>query len=181
VFWVTDFLAAAYLAWLITDGLGPVSRIARIAIIGLLAAASVARGAYLLRDAEPDRRLVAATLPDTSWVEALRWLDRQPARWHVLADPGHAWKYGVSVRIGARKDVLLEQGKDTAVAIYDRMVAMRVADRADALAGLERMTGSDLRRMARGYQLDVAVFERTQPIDLPVLHQNDRFVVYDLR
>ena len=31
---------------------------------------------------------------------------------HVLADPGHAWSYGKPVRVGAGRDVLLEEVKD---------------------------------------------------------------------
>ena len=62
----------------------------------------------------------------------MRWLARQPADVHVLADPGHAWKYGTSVRVAAERDVLLEEVKDSALAIYSRDVAVRVVERAAA-------------------------------------------------
>ena len=53
----------------------------------------------------------------------MNWLRAQPVNWHVLADPGHAWKYGSSVRVAARRDTLLESGKDSSMAMYDRDLA----------------------------------------------------------
>ena len=47
----------------------------------------------------------------------------------MLADPGHAWKYGTSVRVAGERDVYLEEVKDVALALYSRDVAMRVLGR----------------------------------------------------
>ena len=90
----------------------------------------------------------------------MTWLRDRPASWYVLADPGHAWKYGVSVRLAAQKDTLIEAGKDTALAIYDRDVAMAVRDKLAAVASFDQLTSADLkascqpvrprRRSARG-------------------------------
>ena len=89
------------------------------------------------------------TLADTPWNEAMDWLKAPPSTWYVLADPGHAWKYGVSVRLAAEKDTLLEAGKDTALAMYDRRMAMAVADRLAALRGLRSADDAELRALRR--------------------------------
>jgi hypothetical protein len=122
VFWILDFVAIASIAWWLTQS----RKVAMIAI-GVCLVGSVARGYYLVEVDQPERRLVTVDLPDTPWVDAMRWLATQPTDWHVLADPGHAWKYGVSVRVAANRDTLLESVKDSAIAIYDRGVAMRVS------------------------------------------------------
>jgi hypothetical protein len=178
VFWLLDFAVAAYLAWWIVDDRLAASRFARRLAVLVLAAASVTRGAYLLSQ---DRQLVSWRLPDTPWMEAMTWLRDRPASWYVLADPGHAWKYGVSVRLAAQKDTLIEAGKDTALAIYDRDVAMAVRDKLTAVASFDQLTSADLRRLASRYGLDVAVLEAGQEVDLPELHRNRQFVIYKLR
>ena len=38
-------------------------------------------------------------LPQDNWTDAMTWISRTPADTYVLADPGHAWKYGTSVRV----------------------------------------------------------------------------------
>lgn len=178
VFWVLDFAAAAYLAWWLIDDRLAGRRLARATVVGLLVLGSIGRGAYLLSQ---DRRLFAATLPATPWVDAMDWLKAMPASTYVLADPGHAWKYGVSVRLAAEKDTLLEAGKDTALAIYDRGIAMAVGERIDALAGFEGFTTADARRVAERYGLDVAVREASHPLELRELYRNRQFIIYRLR
>lgn len=177
IFWVADFLAMAYVAWWLVDRIAGTRW--RAALVALLAAIAVGRGIYVLR-VEADRRLVQATLPDTTWIEALGWIEQQPSRWFVLADPGHAWKYGMSARVGAHRDTLVEFGKDSSMAMYDRDVAMRVKERTAALVGFETMDATALRALAARYHLDVLV-DRTRPLDLPALHRNADFTVYDLR
>lgn len=177
VFWLLDCVALGYAAWWLT-GL-PRRAAFRTAIVALIVLTSFARGLFVLQHA--DRRVIAASLPDTPWVEAMNWLKRQPVSWHVLADPGHAWRYGVSVRLAAERDVLLESGKDSALAIYDRGIAMRVAERSAALQDFDRFTTADVRALATRYGLDVFVVEEPRSFDLPVLYRNSQFVVYDLR
>ena len=62
----------------------------------------------------------------------MQWISRTPPDTHVLADPGHAWKYGSSVRVTGERDVYLEEVKDLALALYSRDVAVealrRIAD-----------------------------------------------------
>ncbi|HUF47623.1 MAG TPA: hypothetical protein VMM93_07370 [Vicinamibacterales bacterium] len=180
VFWLLDFVLAVYLAWWLTSGMRWSPR-AVAAVVVTLAVLSAGRGAYLLTVEHAERGLVTRALPATAWVDAMRWVAAQPIDWHVLADPDHGWKYGVSVRAAGLRDTVLETGKDTAMAMYDRDVALRVADRLTALSDFERLSTADLRRLDDRYDLDVAVLSRHMTMDLPVLYQNDQFVVYDLR
>jgi hypothetical protein len=177
VFWLLDFVTAAYLAWWLLDQAARTPR-ARMAIIAILTASSLARGVYLVSH---DRQLLTMALPATPWVEAMDWLRGQPASWYVLADPGHGWKYGVSVRLAAEKDTLVESGKDTALAMYDRQIAMAVADRLAAVGDFDRLTTADVRARAARFGLDVMVIESDRRLDFPELYRNRQFVIYDLR
>jgi hypothetical protein len=187
VFWILDFVAIASIAWWLTQ-----SRKAAMAAIGLCLIGSIARGYYLLEvdqptsapsaiAGRPERRLVTIDLPDTPWMDAMRWLGSQPPDWHVLADPGHAWKYGISVRVGARRDTLVESVKDSAIAIYDRDVALRVADRMHFTADYDQITEARLRMLKEKYDLDVAVVTAGSAFNLPLLYRNAAFAIIDLR
>jgi hypothetical protein len=151
---------------------------ARRLAVAVLAAASLGRGAYLL---SLDRQLFTVDFPRTPWIEAMTWLKNRPGPWHVLADPGHAWKYGVSVRLAAEKDTLVESGKDSALAIYDRPLAMQVAERVDAVRDFDDLNAPDLHRLAARFGLDVVVLETTRSVDLPELYRNRQFVIYQLQ
>lgn len=180
IFWLLDFVVAIYLAWWLTSRPSAGHRTAvavALVVIGLAAG----RGAFLLTVTHAERQLVQAGLPDTPWIDAMRWVRRQPAGWHVLADPEHGWRYGISVRVAAERDTVVETSKDTAMAMYDRGIAMRVAGRMTSLAGLGEKSADDLRALGSRYDVDVAVLEHRQPLDLPVLFRNSQFVVYDLR
>jgi hypothetical protein len=186
VFWILDFAAIASIAWWLTQ----TRTMAKIAI-GVCLVGSIARGYYLLevdpasvRNAQAGkqgRQLVTINLPDTPWMEAMRWLETQPSGWHVLADPGHAWKYGISVRVGASRDTLIESVKDSAIAIYDRGIAMRVGERALDTSEYDQMSEARLRRLDEKYDLDVAVFPAGRALNLPVLYRNAAFAIFDLR
>jgi hypothetical protein len=108
----------------------------------------------------------------------MRWLTRQPVGAHVLADPGHLWKYGTSVRVSATRDVFLEDVKDSAIAIYSRDVAHRVVDRAAALGDFTTMTPERARALAAKYNLNYLVTESR--LDLPTAYENSQFRVYSL-
>jgi hypothetical protein len=181
IFWVLDAMATFYLAWWLMTDLGRRwSHHSRQVLIGALIAASALRGYYVLHVAT-GRDLFELRLPPTAWTDATAWLRTQPASWHVLADPQHAWRYGASVRVAAARDTLIELNKDTAFAIYDRAVALRVAERAQALARFDEFTTTEVRLLARTYGLDAFVDRATRQFDLPILYKNDRFIVYDLR
>ena len=111
----------------------------------------------------------------------MHWLKAQPPALYVLADPGHAWKYGVSVRLAAEKDTLVEAGKDTALAMYDRRIAMAVADRLTALHDFDHLTTADAEALRARYGLDVVIVDGMQRLALPELYRNRQFVIYDLR
>ena len=137
------------------------------------------RGFYVLV-IETQRPLVQASLPAGDWTDALAWLRQQPASWQVLADPAHV-KFGVSVRVGALRDTVLEQSKDAGLAIYERDIALRVDERRQALSGFESFGDDQIRTVARRFGADVALVDRAQQLTFPVLYQNQHFVVYDLR
>jgi len=176
VFWVLDFIAIAYGAWWLTR----TPRWAAVAV-AILAVTSTARGYYLLEVWQPDRSLVTVNLPDTQWMDAMHWLRTQPDDWHVLADPGHAWKYGISVRVAAQRDTVLESVKDSAIALYDRDVAVRVSTRTQDLVDFDRMTETRALTLAARYDADVLIVESAHILALPVLYRNAQFVIYDLR
>ena len=181
VFWVLDAALVLYLGWCLMDDLavrrGRAWRTPLLAAVVLL---SLVRGFYVLV-IETKRPLMQASLPAGDWSDALNWLRQQPANWQVLADPNHAAKFGFSVRVGALRDTVLEQSKDASLAIYERDIALRVAERREALAGFESFGDEQIRTAARRFGADVALVDRTQHLSFPVLYENQRFVVYDLR
>jgi len=181
VLWVMDGLTTLYLAWWLVDDLAAsVGMRWRAAAVALLAVASLVRGWYVVTIDTP-RPLVTTTLPADDWTAAMRFLQSQPSGIHVLADPGHAWLYGSSVRVAALRDTVLESVKDTAMAIYDRDIAMRVGDRVQALDGFAGWSDERMREAASRYHANVLVFDRSRALGFPVLYQNARFVIYDVR
>jgi hypothetical protein len=181
VFWLLDAAVAVYLAWWLSASLmarWPAPR--RVAAIGLVALLSIGRGAFVLHETgRPIARLAPA--PD-DWLRVMDWLRAQPASWHVLADPGHAWKYGISLRAAALRDTPLEIGKDPAMAMYDRALAARVAERIEALGAFDDWSSADdVRRIDERYGIDVFVDRADRVFPFPVLFRNASFVVYDLR
>jgi len=172
VFWIVDFVTL-----MCVIGLARSERAVRT-VAALLIGVACVRGVYVMAVEHPERPLFAMHLPATEWEEAARWLKSQPSDIHVLADPGHAWKYGTSIRVAAERDVFLEDVKDSAVAIYSRDVAVRFAERAPLVAGFDQMTAGRTHDLARRYDLDYLVTEADLP--LPLAHRNSRFRVYRL-
>jgi hypothetical protein len=181
VFLLLDFMAVAYISWWVLDDWGVTwSRVRQRAVIAVCLVAAIARGYYVVA-IEADRQLVQMTLPHTAWVEAMGWLRTQPSTWHVLAHPDHSLTVGPSVRVAAERDTFLDAGKDPAMALYDRRVAMRIAERRAAVTGFDQLTTDGVRSLATRYDLDVMVDTIDRTFDFPVLYRNDRFVIYDLR
>jgi hypothetical protein len=173
VFWLVDALATVYLLSLLVD-----RRVARAVAIALVLV-SLSRGTYIMLVERPDRALFSIHLVESPWEDAMRWLSRQPVTAHVLADPGHSWKYGTSVRVSATRDVFLEDVKDSAIAIYSRDVAHRVVERAAALGDFTAMTPDRARSLATKYDLDYLVTETR--LDLPQAYENTQFHIYTLK
>lgn len=177
VFWLVDFLALVYVIAAVAGSPTSTARAAMVAAV--LLALSAGRGMYVMLVERPDRALFEVHVPDSPWEDAMRWLAGQPSDEHVLADPGHAWKYETSVRVSAERDVLLEEVKDTALAIYSRDVAVRFVERTDALGDFASLTADRARDLARRYDLDYLVTGADLP--LPVAYRNSQFRIYSLR
>ncbi|MBI4886866.1 MAG: hypothetical protein HY824_07220 [Acidobacteria bacterium] len=183
VFWLVDFVALVYVIGAVTDagasGVGAPSRHRAAIVAVLLLAAATARGAYIMLVERPERALFEIGTPATPWEQAMRWIAGRPPDVHVLADPGHAWKYGTSVRVSARRDVLVEEVKDSAIAIYSREAAIRFVDRTAAIGDFSALTADSARALADRYALDYLVTETDLP--LPLAYRNDQFRIYSLR
>jgi hypothetical protein len=173
VFWLVDVLATIYLLSLLVE------RRAARAVALVLVLVSFGRGAYIMLVERPERALFAVHLAESPWEDAMRWISRQPVAAHVLADPGHSWKYGTSVRVSATRDVFLEDVKDSAIAIYSHDVARRVVERAAALGDFTTLTPERAQALAAKYDLNYLVTEGR--LDLPALYDNSQFRIYALR
>jgi hypothetical protein len=183
VFWILDFFAIAYAAWWVTERAPGVFGLRRptapLVVAGAVALAALGRGLYQMGVVHPERTLIRADLPDDDWSEVGRWARDQPAATGLLADPGHAWRFGTSLRVTALRDVFVEEQKDTAMAMYSARSAARVAERLGATAGFDAMTAEVARDLARRYQIDYLVIAR--PMELPIAYRSGRFTVYRLR
>ena len=205
MFWMLDFTSTIYVVWVLADlrpalcaagaagpagatgaagpagaGYAPARRpAAAIAVAILLVCAACARGAYVMFVEHPGRAVVQYDFPASDWTDAMAWLRRTPVGTHVIADPGHAWRYSTSVRVAAGRDVFFEEVKDTAMAMYSRRVAMRALERIGAVGDFSALTPSSARLLASRFDLDYLV--TTASLDLPVAHRNATFRIYQLR
>ena len=66
-----------------------------------LIALATGRGAYIMSSSIPTRRCSRSTCRRRRGRTRCAGWRAQPLDAHVLADPGHAWKYGTSVRVSA--------------------------------------------------------------------------------
>jgi hypothetical protein len=94
----------------------------------------------------------------------------------VLADPGHAWKYGSSVRVSGERDLYLEEVKDAALALYSREIAMRVLERIQDAQDFGAITPERARALTTKYDLNYLVLDHD--IALPMVYRNGQFRVY---
>jgi hypothetical protein len=143
-----------------------------------LIALSAARGIYVTRTEHRGAPIVAIQLPANDWTDVMSWIARTPPSTHVLADPGHAWKYGTSVRVAGERDVYLEEVKDAALALYSRDVAMRVLGRIQDASGFDSITPERAVALAHQYELDYLVIDHD--MDLPLAYRNQQFRIYAL-
>lgn len=170
-FWPVEIIATLFLVWWLVDRPAKTSgRTATArAIAAVLVAVSVTRGLYVGFVESPTRETFAVTLPADDWAHALDWIrTHTPATAYVLADPGHAWKpgMGTAVRIGAERDVFLEETKDVAMAMYSRETAHRVVARIEAAHGVDTMSEAALRALGQREGLTHLVTLRA--LDLPL-------------
>ena len=178
--WLLDFYATALLVWLVVEGSWKQQAVATrrwaVALVGLLA---LSRGAYVAFVERAGYPLFLIDLRDDDWGRTMRWLETTPVDTHVLADPGHLWRYGTSVRMAARRDVYLEDVKDSALAMYSAAIATRVVARLRQTNDYPSMSVERARALARAENLDYMVTEAT--LDLPLAYRAGRLHVYDLR
>jgi hypothetical protein len=188
IFWMLDFLAVVYVVWAAAEGVGAGDRRARdvtadarrariVALVIILM--STVRGAYIMFVEFPDRRVAQVAVGDDDWGRAMAWAraSRPGSGW--LADPGHAARYGTSVRVAAHRDVFVEAIKDGAVGMYDRAVALRTRERVEALGEFTTLTPERARLLARQHDLDYLVTE--QSLDLPLAFSSGPIRVYSLK
>jgi hypothetical protein len=109
----------------------------------------------------------------------MHWARQTDVNSHWLARPDHAFVYGSSVRVGAMRDVFVEATKDPALAMYDRDVAMRTAERLPLVSDYDHLTPAAITAIANRYRLDYMVTERRLPFD--VAYDRAPLIVYDLR
>jgi hypothetical protein len=179
IFWLLDLLAVVSAIWLVAESGRGERRYAPAVLAVTLAVLSAARGVYLMEVRYPERSLVQISPPPSPWQDAMRWAATRTALdSHWLAHPDHAHLYGTSVRVSARRDVFHENSKDPAVAIYDRDLAMRVRERAPAVADFDGLTERAAIELARRYDLDYLITERR--LRLPLAYRNERLYIYDL-
>ncbi len=177
VFWMLDFLAAIYIAWLLAEA--PSSNAIRRATAAALVAIAVGRGLYVWRAEHAGSPIARVGFPQDNWHDAMKWISRTPSDTYVLADPGHAWKYGTSVRVAGERDVYVEEVKDLALALYSREVAVESLQRIHDAQNFDTLSPAHLRTLAARYDLDYLVTDRD--LDLPAAYRNEQFRIYDLR
>ena len=176
VFWMLDFLAAMYLAWLFAEAARSLT-VRRVAV-AIAVVAAIGRGLFVWGTEHAGSPVARIGFPQDNWTDVMRWISRTPPESHVLADPGHAWKYGSSVRVTGERDVYLEEVKDLALALYSRDVAVEALRRISDVRDFDSLTAEQLQALAARYDLDYLVVERD--IALPVVYRNGQFRVYSL-
>ena len=176
IFWVVDFLAAVYLVAAAGDSL-PRTKVATLALV--LLTASAARATYIMWSEHAERRLFQVSLGSSPWMDAMHWIAGQPLDVQVAAAADHAFKYGVSVRVAAGRDVLLEDDKDSAVAMYSRAIAERVVERRTTLADFSGLTAESARELATRFGVDYLITEA--PLPLREVYRNAQFRIYALK
>jgi len=177
VFWLVDLVATIAIVGAVAEA-SWLTRLGRPALAVSLAALAAGRGGYILFVEHPERPLFRLHLEDSPWQDAMRFVATLPKDALVLADSGHAWRYGTSVRVSAGRDVFLEETKDSAVAIYSRDVAVRVVERIRALGDFSTRSAEDIERL--GEQYGVTHVVTTGRLPLPPVFENAQFRVYAL-
>jgi uncharacterized membrane protein (DUF485 family) len=175
VFWMLDLLASIYIAWLLAEV--PPASIGR-GIVVVIVVIAVGRGVYVMRTEHVGNPVVRIAVPQDNWTDAMHWIAQTPTATHVLADPGHAWKYGSSVRVAGERDVLVEEVKDAAVALYSRDVAMWVLGRLQDAQHFDTLTPEQFHALASRYDLDYLVVDHD--VALPLVYRNQQFRIYHL-
>jgi hypothetical protein len=184
IFWLLDIIAITYMVWLVIESpLGTLKKSSRLQVryvgVALVFLAALSRGTYVAYFERSNHPLIEIDLPKTEWTAVMKWAEQKPIGTHFLVDPGHAWRYGSSVRAASSRDVYLEEIKDIGIAIYSNDIADRVSSRIAELGDFSQLDPSRAKRLARRYHIDYLITEH--PIELPLVHEQGSFLVYDLR
>jgi hypothetical protein len=179
MFWMLDFMATIYLVWALAEGLSVAARRRAQITAAILLALSTVRGAYLKIVEFPERPVAQFDVRADDWGRAMAWARSTDRRSGWLADPGHAFLYGTSVRVAAARDVFVEAVKDAAIGMYDRNVAIRTRDRIAAAGDFRSLTTERARALAAAYDLDYLIADRA--FDLPLEFQSGQLRIYRLR
>jgi hypothetical protein len=118
------------------------------------------------------------TAGDGDWSRILAWARTSEPGSAWLADPGHAARYGSSLRLAGR-DVFVEGIKDSAIGMYERDVALRTRDRVREIGDFPAMTAEHARELAAAHGLDYLITE--SKIDLPEAFSSGTIRIYRLR
>jgi hypothetical protein len=180
VFWMFDLLGTVSLVWLLIDREPrPATGRGRVwGAVALVAMLALSRGVWASLIEHPERPLLSMSLPDDDWTRVVNWAAAQPVGTHLLADPGHAFRFGAPLRYSGR-DVFLEEVKDTAMAIYSRDSAERVIERQHALGDFASLDIEHARDLARRFRIDYLVIDRD--LLLPEAQRVGAFRIYALR
>ncbi|MEN3336603.1 MAG: hypothetical protein V7647_279 [Acidobacteriota bacterium] len=178
IFWMLDFLATIYAVWALAEWARAGPARARVTAI-VIAAASLARGSYVMFVKFPERPVVELQVPANDWGRAMAWARSTPAGSGWLADPWHAVTYGTSLRVAGERDVFVEAVKDAAIGMYERSVAIRTRDHMAEVGDFATITAPRARALGARYELDYLVSERA--LDLPIAFQSGPLRVYRLR
>jgi Domain of unknown function (DUF6798) len=180
VFWPIEFLATAYVVWVLAEApwtVTPAHTRARI-LIAILLVAAAARGFYVLR-IEHHNPLVAVWPQETDWRRLGRWIAATtPRDAHFLVHPEHVFQYGSSFRVVARRDVLVEAVKDRAMAMYSREAAVRLEERLRAAGDVAVLDEGRIAALADKYDLNYLVTERE--LNLPMVRREGALRLYRL-
>jgi len=180
VFWPIEFLATAYIVWVLAEApwtVKPLHTRARI-VLAILLAAAAARGFYVLR-IEHHNPLIAVRPRETEWRRLGRWISATtPRDAHFLVHPEHVYQYGSSFRVVAQRDVLLEVVKDRAMAMYSREAAMRLEERLHSVGDIGVLDEARFAALSTQYDLDYLVTERE--LDFPMVHREGALRLYRL-
>jgi len=186
IFWLLDIFASCYLGWLLFESPFWLNRstvwtrhtVRRAAVVGI-AVLAIVRGSYVMIVERSGHPLIQTHLAQTHWNRVMSWASDQPVGTFFLTDPGHAWRYGTSVRAASGRDVYLEEVKDIGIAIYSRAAAHEVARRIADLGNFDQLEAQQARNLARQYDLDYLITEKS--VELPLTRKIGQFAVYDLQ
>ena len=178
IFWMLDFLATVYAIWMLAEGSVVNQRRAAI-VAAVVIALTAVRGSYVAYVRFPERSIATIDLPEGDWKRAMIWAQGTDRGSHWLADPYHAARYGSSLRVAGRRDVFVEEIKDSAIGMYDRDVAVRTRDRMAALGNFDSLAAAGAQQLAARFDLDYLIAEK--PLDLPVAFRSGTLTVYRLR